>query len=324
MRAWGVALLATALSCGSVTELDAGTAGGGAASGAGLGSGGGMSTGGGIATGGGVSAGGGGATGGGAGGLDAGMVDAGDPFSTDRARFFGASRCADAGFALCEDFESGQLNPQVWQVVGGSAVVVETGDHARGTHALHITKVANGAAYIKETKTFPAPNNSYFGRAFYKFISLPASPMTYAHFTVLAASGTGIAGEVRLSGQLSNNKNLFGVGTDNRTQDAGTGDWTTSDADPAGNPRAMPLNEWLCVEWQHAGSTNETRFWWDAVEHPSLHTTATHHGGNSNPFVLPTFTNLWLGWQEYQASTQTFELWVDEIAISSTRIGCVR
>ncbi len=306
------------ISCGIVSELDAGVDAGSAATGGGEASGGGSATGGG---------GGGDAGLADAGSPDAGSPDAGDPLSTDRARFFGDSRCADAGFSLCEDFESGALDPNTWQIVGGTAVTIGTADHARGTRALHITKVANGAAYIKETKTFPAPNNSYFGRAFYKFISLPDRPMTYAHFTVLAASGTGIAGEVRLSGQLPTNtagKTLLGVGTDNRTQDAGTGDWTTSDADPTGNPRAIPLNEWLCVEWQHAGNTNETRFWWDAVEHPSLHTTASHHGGNTNPFILPTFTNLWVGWQEYQASTQTFELWVDEIAISPTRIGCVR
>jgi len=318
MRARFLAILLF-VGCGSAVGIDAGSTGGG----------GGSAAGGGTATGGGTAEDAGTPDAGelDAGTPDSGTPDAGDPLSTNRALFFGDSRCADAGLLLCEDFESGAINTQLWTIVGGNAVVIGTADHARGTRALHITKVGNGAAYVKETRTFPAPNNAYFARMFVKFISLPARPMTYAHWTFAAASGTNIAGEVRLSGQLPTNTNakqLFGVGTDNRTQDAGTGDWTTSDADPPGNPREVPLNEWLCIEWQHDGSANETRFWWDAVEHPSLHTTPSRHGGNTNPFILPTFTNLWVGWQEYQTSTETFDVWVDEVAVSSTRIGCVR
>jgi hypothetical protein len=47
------------------------------------------------------------------------------------------------------------------------------------------------------------------------------------------------------------------------------------------------------------------------------------HGGAQVPYVLPTFNRVWLGWQEYQTSTEPFELWIDEIAIDSHRIGCV-
>ncbi|MFT3835794.1 MAG: hypothetical protein QM723_02210 [Myxococcaceae bacterium] len=303
--------------------------GGGSASGGGASAGGGSATGGGAATGGGSATGGGGsATGGGGGGMtDAGFdggFDAGDPFSTDRNTFFGSSRCADAGFLLCDDFESGTLDTSTWSKVGG-AVTVEQGDHARGSWALHVKITGNGAAYIRETKTFPAPNNAYWGRAFYKFIALPTSAdMSYSHWTILAASGSVVDGEIRVSGQLSNGKNLFGVGTDNRSQATGTGDWTSSDKDPNNMPRAVPLNEWECLEWLHDGQNNETRFFWDDVEHPSLHTTSSVNGGNGMPYLLPQFTDVWVGWQEYQTATEPFELWVDEVAIDSQRIGCVR
>ena len=43
-----------------------------------------------------------------------------------------------------------------------------------------------------------------------------------------------------MSGQLQNGKNLFGVGTDNRT-DGGTGDWTNSDDDPRGSRRPFRI-----------------------------------------------------------------------------------
>ncbi|HZL21596.1 MAG TPA: hypothetical protein VFG23_27950 [Polyangia bacterium] len=257
-----------------------------------------------------------------------GHAAAGRDLSPNRAAFFGQSRCADAHVQLCEDFESGALDPATWQV-GGDPPVIDTLQAARGTRALHVTKTGNGLSYVSESKTFPEPNDTYFGRAFVYFKSLPesATNFSYAHWTFVAASGTGVSGEIRLSGQLQSGANLFGVGTDSLTDPAGTGDWTNADRDPGpnGTPTPVPLGQWLCIEWMHDGAHNQTRFWWDAVEHPSLGTTSTtpHQGNAGLPFTLPRFTNLWLGWQEYQASSERFEMWLDEIAIDGSRIGCV-
>ena len=254
------------------------------------------------------------------GGGDAGT---GRDLTPNKAAFFGASRCAQAGVKLCEDFESGTLAPATW-TTNGVKPVIDGVQHARGAKALHITVNGNGPSYIKETKSFPAPNNTYWGRMFVWFDSLPvpAGAFTYAHWTFAAASGSVVPGEIRLSGQLQNGKNLFGVGTDNRTVN-GSGDWTTSDKDPTNAPLAVPTKQWLCIEWLHKGDTNETRFFWDAVEHPSLYTTSTKNGGNGKPYLLPTFDALWVGWQEYQTTTEKFELWIDEIALDAQRIGCV-
>jgi hypothetical protein len=259
-------------------------------------------------------------------GTDSGTSAARD-LSTDRNKFFGASRCAGSGLLLCEDFESGSVDKNVWTVVGQQPTV-DAVQAARGTKALHISVTGNGASYLKEQKTFPAPNNTYWGRAFVYFNQIPKpdpdAGFTYAHWTFAAASGTGVKGEIRLSGQLQSPGNIFGVGTDSTPAEAGTGDWTTSDNDPAGSPKVVPTKSWLCIEWLHSGQTNETRFFWDAAEHTSLHTTSTKHGGNqANPYIMPTFTNAWVGWQEYQATAEPFEMWVDEIAIDGARIGCV-
>jgi hypothetical protein len=257
--------------------------------------------------------------------------EAGRNFTGDAAAFFGASRCEDAGVLLCDGFETGMLDTSVW-TVGGTAPVIDGIHAARGIKALHITVNGAGASYIDETKTFPVPNDTYFGRAFVWFEKLPVDmdaggadggPVDYSHWTIVAASGTVVDGQIRVSGQMHDSLSLFGVGTDNRVQEAGTGDWTLSDNDPAGHPNPVPLGAWVCIEWMHAGNTNETRFYWNDVEHPSLDTTSTVHGGNTNPFILPQFTNVWLGWQEYQPMTETFELWIDEVAIDTARIGCV-
>ena len=258
---------------------------------------------------------------------DSAAVDSGRDFSTDRTKFFGASRCASSGLLLCEDFESGSLDKTTWTVVGNTPVI-DGIQAARGTKALHITRTGNGASYIKEMKTFPAKDNTYWGRTFVYFNEIPrpdaSAGFTYAHWTFVAASGTGTVGEIRLSAQLQAPGNIFGVGTDSTATDAGTGDWTTSDNDPAGAPKPAPTGQWLCIEWLHSGKTNETRFFWDATEHPSLYTSATKHGGNAAAqYIMPEFTNVWVGFQEYQPNSEDYEMWVDEIAIDSSRIGCI-
>ena len=248
--------------------------------------------------------------------------------STNRSAFFGASRCAAARVQLCEDFESGVLDPGTWTPTGLTPTI--DGVHAaRGRRALHVKIDGNGPSYIRETKTFPAAQDTYFGRMFVYFQSLPtpAPGFDYAHWTFAAASGTGVKGEVRLSGQMQQGANRFGVGTDSLDDPAGSGDWTNADRDPGptGASPAVPTGRWLCIEWMHDGARNQTRFWWDALEHPSLSTTtATPHLGNVGvPFRLPAFTNAWVGWQEYQKTSQPFELWIDEVAIDGARIGCV-
>jgi hypothetical protein len=262
-------------------------------------------------------------------GADGGTADAdagARNLSTDRTLFFGASRCAQANVQLCEDFESGTLDATTWTTIGAKPVI-DGVQKARGGKALHLMITGNGQTAIRETRTFPEPKNTYYGRVFVYFASLPTptADFTYAHWTMLAASGTGVTGEIRVSGQMQNGKSLWGVGTDNRVDPNGTGDWTNSDKDPNGKPVGVPTGQWMCIEWMHKGDTNETRFWWDGVEHPSLYTMpSTPHGGNPmEPYILPQFTNVWLGWAEYQVTTEPFELWLDEIAIDKDRIGCV-
>lgn len=244
----------------------------------------------------------------------------GRDYSNDPSKFFGASRCATAGVELCDGFETPTLDAATWTVNGATPTI--DGTHAaRGSTALHVHTLANGLSYIKETKTFPATGNAYWGRMFVWFDALPTAP-DYAHWTIVGASGSDVPGEIRVSGQYYPNeqKNFFGVGTDG----GATGDWNNRDGD--NGPTTPPLQQWICVEWLHDTGNDETRFYWDADEHPSLRTSVTMHGGAQNQtYQLPQFNSVWVGWWLYQANPTPnhYDVWIDEVAIDKDRIGCI-
>jgi len=233
----------------------------------------------------------------------------------------GDSLCATSSFALCEDFEGTSIDTTRWQKQQstGSTVAIDTTRAARGSHSAHFHTEDNGLSLLHQSATFPAPDNTYYVRVFAWFDSMPTEP-EWAHWSISGAQADDDEFEVRVGGQFDpqKNKNLFGVGTDHGI----TGDWTNLDEDDGAQP--VPVKRWVCVEWMHDGAGNETRFWWDGVEHPSLRTSETLHGGTTDPYILPHFDQMWVGWWLYQEGTNPdhFDVWLDEVAVDYTRIGC--
>ncbi|HEY4158372.1 MAG TPA: hypothetical protein VGM29_09750 [Polyangiaceae bacterium] len=241
-------------------------------------------------------------------------------YSTNRDEFLGASRCAGLGLALCEDFEASSFDASTWTLVGQVAPALDTSRAARGAQSAHFHADGNGHSYLQETRTFPAPNNSFWGRMFVYIDALPVTPDD-AHFTLVEAAGTGNGSMVREGGQYRK----FGAGTDGGP----SGDWTNIDADPVnGVVQQVPEKSWVCVEWEYSGALDETHFFWDGVEHPTLATSENvAHGGNSSvPYDLPEFSSIWFGWWMYQANPTPdhYDVWLDEIALDGARIGCSR
>lgn len=299
-----------AFSC-SESPPDGGPGGGGASSG-------------GRSTGSGSSLGSGG-TGGGLGGdtSTGGSVEPGD--------FFGVSRCAGGDFLLCDGFESTAIDTERWKIEkwGDSNVVEVTEEFAaRGAKSVHFHAVSGAsAAYIKTTAIFPVADNTYYGRMFLRVKSY-ATQVDYAHWTVIEAAGKLQPSDtqetaIRVGGQYSSGKNYWGVGTDHGP----TGDWTNNDNDPTGAPVPPPTNTWTCLEWLHSGADDTTKLFIDGIEHPSLATDkrVIHYGGDQTAdYLMPEFSSVAVGWWQYQAAPESFDVWVDEVALDDERIGCDR
>ncbi len=230
-----------------------------------------------------------------------------------------AGTCSD-GELFCEDFESftdSSATSNAWSIESRAGNASIDAVHARGNKALHLTTTDNGMVFLVPNSFSPA-GNSFFGRMWLWVDEFPTKP-DYAHFTMVEASGSGSGTLVRpIGGQYipghANDIPLWGVGSDGGP----TGDWTSwQDTTPTANGR------WTCMEWQMDATDNAVNVWIDGVAKPELSVSTTQHGGNGD-FVFPDFNKIRLGWQLYQGGSTppNFNVWLDDLALSGSRIGC--
>jgi len=227
----------------------------------------------------------------------------------------GRHSCASARILFCEDFQSlptGGATSLDWGVdtEHGTLTVERTG---HGQKALHVHTEANGRAFLK-VDDFAAPDNSFYGRIRLRVDAFPRQP-DWAHYTLIEAIGLGPEIVRPLGGQYvpTVDKALWGVGADGGP----TGDWTNW-------RESAPSREdvWQCVEWRMDAADNRIDLWFDGTAQPDLTVSTTNHGGNPVDFVFPRFDTIKVGWQLYQPNDGSYDLWLDDIALSTERIGC--
>jgi hypothetical protein len=230
--------------------------------------------------------------------------------------FVGAG--CDGNAFFCEDFESFSAGPAqsnvAWAPDSSNGSVSIDSQLALDTRSLHIQTQGNGRARIN-LASFAPPNNSFFGRMEVQVEAFPSAP-DYAHFTLVELTGAG-AGLVRpVGGQfIPGTGTVWGPGTDGGP----SGDWTNW------KPSAPTVaGRWVCMEWELKAADNNINIWLDGVAQPELSVSTTSHALNSVPFVFPTFNTMWIGWQLYQGgpTPNQFNLWFDDIVLSTQRVGC--
>ena len=224
--------------------------------------------------------------------------------------FYGPSRCDTSGLQLCDGFESGEIDMATWtkNVTPGTTLAVDSVHAARGTYALHVhaDKAGKMNGYIKETVTFPAAKNSFYGRAFaYVEKDVPTN-----NFNYFSASGPG------------STYNLGGT-----TAPFGSADGThfiRFNYQPldvvSKSAIEVPVDGWNCWEWYFKGDDpNELHFWLDEVEVPDM----TVVGGTSQgQWVAPEFGTMAFGFHHAHDEPTGYDVWIDEVAVDPARIGC--
>jgi hypothetical protein len=224
------------------------------------------------------------------------------------------------GALFCEDFESYAVGglpagaPWASETGGGGTLSID-GTNVRGTRSLHVRTADGGHGYIR-VNNFSPPGNSFFGRVELMVNSFPTSP-DYAHFVLVETTGAG-GGLVRpVGGQYIPGQGttaLWGVGNDQGS----SGDWTSwQPTVPAVSAR------WICYEWEMRAADNNIDVWLDGVAQPALSVSSTvRRDYNGSRFTFPTFNTIWFGWYQFQASSTVRDIYLDDLALSTTRIGC--
>ena len=240
-----------------------------------------------------------------------------------------ASLCTPSTFTLCDGFETATSAPDaaLWQVLTQSpmdTVSLDTTRAARGRNSLHFHTANTGyeRAMVTTTKIFPAQNNTFYGRAFVWI----AGPMPQAHFTLFTAEGLlpgkTTATQLRYGGQFGIYIANY-IGDDEYQHAAVWKDGAWTDA------AQVPTDRWVCMEWLYKGDSNEMDLWQDGVEISKVHIIgeSTDDCCKGKVWQAPPYDTMALGWEVYtniDSEISAYDIWMDEVAMNTTRIGCDR
>jgi hypothetical protein len=226
----------------------------------------------------------------------------------------GDSKCATPMVAigsLCDGFEGPAIgatgSPFMADPMNmGSTVVVDTTKPYRGTKSAHL-KMAADRVFITESGTFTQPgsvatNDNMWGRMFV----FATAPMTAGGHTVF----------IRLEDPL-----LTGMSLELHVAGGHDGVFTSemrfSNADHWNDttiPVPLATPTWECWEW-HTTAMNTLEFYINGkIQAPMTVTAAKNY-----PF--PTFKKLSLGFLSFRGNAN-MEMWIDEVAIGTSQIGC--
>lgn len=245
--------------------------------------------------------------------------------------------CSTALF--CDSFEddlTGQLPALPWkeEMYGSGAVIAVDEQRAfSGSKALHVfaPKGAPRRGYvaIHESPVFPAARRQMFGRI---MVWLDAAPIPLegkqdVHWTLL--QGEGRSGDDRYN-------SIYRLGAERQ---GGLGLKANFETTPPvrtdcrrHSARALPLATWTCVEWHFDGDKNEMQYWLDGEELDDIHVTeradapdssCTHQKDLQGVWLAPpAFQSLYMGLERYDATQNDQHLWIDDVVVSHSRVGC--
>jgi hypothetical protein len=227
---------------------------------------------------------------------------------------------------LCEDFESvavGSAPKSPWVIRQRQGQVkVDESKAANGTRSLKLTTdgYSSGETYreamirLEGAPHFPLAQKNLFGRMRVFLPSIPAGPDVHYDF----ASATGPMQNTTTS--------VFYGGMVNKKWLAVYGRWDNGDDCSRSAPTAsVPENRWFCMEFQFDSAKSEQRLWVDGVELKEVFISKTGDacvGRENRDWQFPNTNLIDLGWRNWQPYQPGQTMWIDDVALSTTRIGC--
>jgi len=233
-----------------------------------------------------------------------------------------AVRCVTAGTELCDDFESGPIDLQKWKInkPSSSATITVDGIHVHGgSKAVHI-KVVPGqqsTAMLTEAVTFPAASNAFYTRIFAYFTpDLPVAAGGDFHMGFIFGTGKNALGNVQAGMGLNGGaKQYLGYSIFFGPPSYEFG--------PLSATKVMP-NQWLCLELFENGTDPNAEIrqvWLDGKELTDLRSNSSAGNAPAN-HKPPPFTGVAIGIWQYHPTPTLSDMWIDDVRVSSQKIGC--
>ena len=243
----------------------------------------------------------------------------------------GAARCPGL---LCEDFESGSIDPAKWDTSSkGGTLAVQTQQVAHGKYALHLQGLGSGsddwATLFAKNAPAALKSATTFGRASMYF-SAAVSASLHIQFSFAGSNGTGSG-----TGPAPLTKlRYLEVGSYN-------GQWQLSmdihDVAPTIEHSAyagtnIPTNQWVCVEWELEDQPERITLWVGGTQagvfdnmHINYSSNGTKSGGTlyqgKNSGIIGVFDTFGIGFHDWHPA-KAFDVYYDDVVLDTKRIGC--
>lgn len=252
------------------------------------------------------------------------ILGAGQVFAADAPRFL-----------FADDFEAraaGQLPGAPWKEETyntGAVILVDATRAFSGKHSLHVftprgAKYRRGYLAIHLGKPVPEAQSTMFGRAMVWLdaapVALPGAPPV--HWTLLQ-------GEGRSADDRYNSIYRLGLEQRGGTQLMANFETTppvTTDCKQQSR-RQLPVQRWACVEWHFDIATQRLEFWLDGKRVTAVTGRAAPGACRGTDLAgewraPPKFDSLYIGFERYADSANDQDLWIDDVVLSKTRVGC--
>ena len=213
-----------------------------------------------------------------------------------------------------EDFESGTIDKNLWteDITGDNLIQVQQDKVAHGKYALLVRCPASAQrtyAYIMAKNVPGALRHHLFGRA-YVYIT-PSVPDRHTIF--LTAGTTGFP-KFRYQ-EVATAHNRFQLTYVDTRPDGPLGE----DYHAAGD---VPLNRWFLLEWEFNDQPDQATVWVDGEE--VLSTPFSYKTAGQSTDLVGGFTDVAFGFKLWGAAPVPFDVYYDDIALDTSRIGPVK
>jgi hypothetical protein len=232
--------------------------------------------------------------------LDGGVAADGNP---DGAAF----SCTSSSAILCDDFEEGTIDTSRWSLIqmGATVSIDATRGNAGSGHSLHAQSDAVDAAGAAEltgmlyhSETLP----EHFFLRLFAYVPSPLPPAVQPDIFVIVQK-----------------LDVSGMQLYEQSSDLAFTSWANQPTLNLSSGTLFTPNGWRCVEWEiqetSGGQANGSmNVWLDGLPVSGL---------NLNDVVTPQYNVLQFGISFGKSVDQAaYDLWVDDIAVTTTRIGC--